>query len=160
MTNVELKIWKKIVLGQGESTKSTWLDGTIPNNAEDSLWVKTQIELVKLSVEELGFPLGAPYHHICRRAYEVGLYLCRAEVGPRLRCEYAEQPKKERLYVAMHPWFSHYTKNLGEGYIWYLENDYRGELQCRGYPVGYLPDAWWWEFAAEDLFVFERGRVC
>jgi hypothetical protein len=62
---------------------------------------KKEVELVNVSVAELGFKEGARYADICKRANELGLDLCPAEVGPQLRLQYKDQPKGEWLLVAM-----------------------------------------------------------
>jgi len=59
------------------------------------------IELVEMSVATLGFKKGARYDKICKRAIELGLQLCPAEVGPQLRLQYQNQPKSETLHIAM-----------------------------------------------------------
>lgn len=60
-----------------------------------------QIELVRLKVRDLGFKNGATTEEIYRKAEELGLELCPAEVGPQLRLKYIDQPEGEWLYVAM-----------------------------------------------------------
>ena len=61
----------------------------------------TDVDLVVLSVAELGFKDGARYTDICQQAIDRGLMLCPAEVGPQLRLQYQDQPKGERLIIAM-----------------------------------------------------------
>jgi hypothetical protein len=56
------------------------------------------IELVNVSVEELGFKDGARYADTCKRAFELGLEYCPAEVGPQW-C--IQQPKGVPVIVAM-----------------------------------------------------------
>jgi hypothetical protein len=64
---------------------------------------ETEVELVVLTVEELGFKDGATRKDIYDRALERGLALCPAEVGPQLRLQYNDQPSGEWLVVAMEP---------------------------------------------------------
>ena len=64
---------------------------------------ESEIELVRLTVRNLGFPNGANREDIYARAMEQGLALCPPEVGPRLRMEYKDQPNGEWLLVAMEP---------------------------------------------------------
>ena len=45
------------------------------------------LDLVVLSVADLGFKDGARYADICAKAVELGLELCPAEVGPALRLQ-------------------------------------------------------------------------
>jgi hypothetical protein len=59
------------------------------------------VELVNVSVEELGFKQGACYADICKRALELGLDLCLAEVGPQLRLQWKDQSKGTYVVVAM-----------------------------------------------------------
>jgi len=59
------------------------------------------VELVNVSVEELGFKQGACYADICKRALELGLDLCPAEVGPQLRLQWKDQSKGTYVVVAM-----------------------------------------------------------
>lgn len=60
-----------------------------------------QIELVNVSVAELGFDKATRYDVICARAKERGLELCPPEVGPQLRFQYPDQPLNDCLAVAM-----------------------------------------------------------
>lgn len=64
---------------------------------------ETEIDLVVVSVVELGFKNGATHKQIYIRAKELGLDLCLAEVGPQLRLQYKDQPDGESLVVAMEP---------------------------------------------------------
>lgn len=61
----------------------------------------TEVELVVVSVAELGFSNGATFDQMVNRARELGLDLCPAEVGPALRMCYRDQPKDEWLKIAM-----------------------------------------------------------
>ncbi|HBE90592.1 MAG TPA: hypothetical protein DDW41_05270 [Candidatus Andersenbacteria bacterium] len=62
---------------------------------------ETKVDLVRLSVADLGFKECARYDAICARAIEMGLELCPAEVGPQLRWQYPDQPLGEWLVIAM-----------------------------------------------------------
>ncbi len=55
-------------------------------------------DLVRLTVEDLGFPQGATTDQIYARAGELGLDLCPAEVGPQLRLSYTGN---DWMYIAM-----------------------------------------------------------
>ena len=62
-----------------------------------------ELKLVRVSVAELGFEDGATYSQICARAKELGLKLCPAEVGLKLRLQYLDQPMDTYFYIAMEP---------------------------------------------------------
>ena len=64
---------------------------------------ETSIELVNISVAELGFKDGATRKDIYERAISLGLELCPNEVGPQLRLQYKDQPGGEWLRIAMEP---------------------------------------------------------
>jgi hypothetical protein len=55
-------------------------------------------DLVRLSVEDLGFPQGATTDEIYERAQQYGLELCPAEVGPHLRLSYSGD---DMMFIAM-----------------------------------------------------------
>ncbi len=61
------------------------------------------MNLVRLSVKDLGFPKGAIIQKIYKRAKKLGLNPCPAEVGPQLRLQYPDQPMHENLIIAMEP---------------------------------------------------------
>ncbi|OHA69269.1 MAG: hypothetical protein A3J57_01810 [Candidatus Wildermuthbacteria bacterium RIFCSPHIGHO2_02_FULL_49_12b] len=62
-----------------------------------------EVELVVLTTTERGFKVVPRYEDIWRRALEWGLELCPAEVGPQLRLQYLDQPRDDRLRIAMNP---------------------------------------------------------
>jgi hypothetical protein len=65
---------------------------------------KQEVELAVVSVAELGLEAEASSHsEVYARAKRIGLELCPAEVGPRLRLDYRNQPLREALDVAMEP---------------------------------------------------------
>ena len=49
------------------------------------------VEIVELSVRDLGFPNGATLPEIYKQANELGLQLCPPDLGPYLRLEYVDQ---------------------------------------------------------------------
>lgn len=57
-----------------------------------------EYNLVRFTVEQLGFPNGATTDEIYRKAESLGLELCPAEVGPHLRLQYSG---KEWMLIAM-----------------------------------------------------------
>ncbi len=64
---------------------------------------ETQVDLVVLTVAELGFKDGARRDAIYAKALEFGLQLCPAEVGPALCLVYKDQPRGEWLRIGMEP---------------------------------------------------------
>lgn len=64
---------------------------------------KIKINLVNVSVADLGFDKCTSLKDIYKRAIEVGFELCPEEVGPQLRLQYLNQPKGEWLCVATKP---------------------------------------------------------
>jgi hypothetical protein len=106
------------------------------------------LDLVAVSVGDLGFKGSARYADICTRAIELGLGLCPAEVGPALRLQYGDQPSGEWLRVAMEA----ITDRIGDRDIFRVERG-SGDLWLdadRG-----NPDCVW---GAEYRFVFVRPR--
>lgn len=89
---------------------------------------ETDVDLVTLSVADLGFKSRAKYGDICTRALKLGLELCPAEVGPALRIAYKEQPRGEWLMVAMEA----ITDLDDDAVVFHVENDGHG-LWLGGY---------------------------
>ena len=113
----ELKVFKTIKLGTGLKTADDFRKSFKDNGFKLGDWAndilgkpvftvateETELDLVVVSVAELGFKKGATREQIYTRAEERGLYRCPAEVGPQLRLQYADQPNGEWLIVAMEP---------------------------------------------------------
>ena len=64
---------------------------------------KVELDLVIVTVAELGFPKGVTRKKFYERAQSLGLELCPLEAGPRLRLQYRDQPADEWLLMAMEP---------------------------------------------------------
>jgi hypothetical protein len=106
--------WKTITIGELKSVK-TCIKNLEKVGVEVSRWAgnflgnvefsreKRKLELIRLSVAELGFPKGAKLKDIYARAKEQGLDLCSAETGPALRLAYQDQPVGEWILIAMEP---------------------------------------------------------
>jgi hypothetical protein len=62
-----------------------------------------KLDLVILSVNDLGFPSGATRQEIYEKAQELGLKIVPAEVGPQLRLQYEDQPMGEYLIIGSEP---------------------------------------------------------
>lgn len=106
--------WRVLRIGTHKSAESlsasllerrcrinAWAHDIIKKVIVDS--AEVMVDLVMLSVAELGFKDGARYDQICARAKELGLKLCPGEVGLQLRLQYNDQPMGEWLVVAMEP---------------------------------------------------------
>ena len=113
----KFKTWKTIKLGTGLKTADDFCKTLKDNGFNISGWAndilrkpaftvaaeETEVELVKVTVAELGFKRGARHEQTYERAKEFGLELCPPEVGPQLRLQYQDQPNGERILVAMEP---------------------------------------------------------
>ncbi len=110
-------IWKTIRLGTGLKSADDFRNALkragmkIGNYADDILGksaftaseTETEVDLVNISVADLGFKNSATLRDIYVRAQELGLQLCPAEVGPQLRLQYKDQPDDEWLRIAIEP---------------------------------------------------------
>ncbi|MDO8664011.1 MAG: hypothetical protein Q7K44_00445, partial [Candidatus Liptonbacteria bacterium] len=110
-------LWKTIKLDTGLKTADdfrkalkqsgckigNWGNDILGNPAFTVSDTETEVDLVNVSVAELGFKNGAPRKDIYERAVSLGLELCPNEVGPQLRLQYTDQPKGEWLRIAMEP---------------------------------------------------------
>jgi hypothetical protein len=65
--------------------------------------VDTELDLVVVTVRDLGFTKNTRFDAICEMADSFGLEKCPAWVGPELRLQYADQPQGEWLVIAMEP---------------------------------------------------------
>lgn len=106
---------KEIALGTGPKTAQEFEQAMMAKGYQVSSWAKDMMErptfnvsteqkkvdLVVVSVESLGFPGGAQYSEIQKRAQELGLELAPAEVGPQLRLQYDDQSNGEWLRIGM-----------------------------------------------------------
>jgi hypothetical protein len=106
--------WKTIKLGMFKNVEEIrqalkasgnsigdWANDILGKPAFKVSETEQDVELVNVSVLELGFKQGACYADICKRALELGLDLCPAEVGPQLRLQWKDQPKGTCVVVAM-----------------------------------------------------------
>ena len=110
-------IWKTLKLGTGLRTAddfrsalkrggnriSDWANDILGKPAFKAATEATEVDMVKVTVAELGFKNGATRRDIYQRAKEFGLELCPAEVGPQLRLQYQDQSLNEWLVIAMEP---------------------------------------------------------
>lgn len=124
----------------------TWakdiLNRTPLNKSEQSL------DLMALSVKELGFPDGAQLQDIYKAANSQGLGFCPAEVGPQLCLQYLDQPEGEWLMIAMEA----IKDSDGNPSLFNVERDSSGRwLYAR-----YGDPAYFWD--AGYRFVFVRRK--
>ena len=93
------ELQKELAQGKFEVSSSA---KALMNNPEFSTAEKQEnMELVFLTVKDLGFPQGTKTADIYQKAKDLGLELCPAELGPQLRLQYMNQPMNEWLYVGM-----------------------------------------------------------
>jgi hypothetical protein len=133
-------VWKTITLGSPntvESLKNSILiakmhiDNKVKALLNQEAFViceePKQIDLIVMSVEQLGLKKGVGYKDVCDRAISRGLELCPVEVGLQLRLQYKDQPPKECLSVATEP----LTYN-GESFHFQICRDGYGRLDEGG----------------------------
>ena len=115
--NPQFKVWKTIKLGTDFKTAddfrkalkdggfriSDWANDILGKSTFKVVAEETEIDLVVISVTELGFKKGATREDIYKRAQELGLEMCPPEVGPQLRLQYKDQPNGEWLIIGMEP---------------------------------------------------------
>lgn len=126
-TNSEIRdwpIWKTIKLGVGPQTAEdlheelktngvkigNWAEDILGGSSFPVAGAESEIDLVVLPMTELGFNFEdedaserITYEQVYKRARELGLDLLPAEVGPRLRLEYKDQPENEWILIATEP---------------------------------------------------------
>jgi hypothetical protein len=112
-TDPVTSIWKTITIGNIARDNfiptlkerginiSDWSADMMEQSAFTVANQKEQIDLVNVSITELGFDEATRYDAICARAKKHGLELCPPEVGPQLRLQYLDQPLGEWLRVAI-----------------------------------------------------------
>ena len=152
----QFKIWKTIKLGSSFKTADDFRKSLKDNGFNISDWAndilgkpnftvateETEVDLVKVTVAELGFKKGARREQIYDRAKEFGLELCPPEVGPQLRLQYQDQPNGEWVFIGMEP----ITDSDGGLHVFSVERD-DSELWLYsywGYPsYVWYPDGQW-----------------
>lgn len=107
-----------------------------------------RLELVRLTIKDLGFPKGATTQEIFDKATALGLDLCPAEVGPQLRLQYKDQPLGERLYIAM----KQILDRDGNSYVFKLER-YEDGLWLH---VNWAPSGYRWYPDYEFVFSLRK----
>lgn len=113
----QFKVWKTLKLGTGLQTADDfrkaikksgckigdWANDILGKPAFGAADKEMEVDLVDVSVAELGFKNGATRKEIYAKAKELGLELCPPEVGPQLRLQYKDQPMNEWLLIGMEP---------------------------------------------------------
>jgi hypothetical protein len=119
----------------------TLLDSSYFQVSEDI----SRVELVKVSLTDLGFEEEPFFADICKTALEKGLSLCPLELGAFLRLKYLEQPEGPYLTIASK------TPNDDREYPngFYVRN-YEGKLWLRGYRSD---DDYPWPINSEFIFI-------
>lgn len=107
---------------------------------------KEKYDLVRFTVEQLGFSKGATTDEIYKKAEELGLELCPAQVGPHLRLQY---PGREWMLIAM----KRITDRDGFPNVFILSSD-SVRLTLNGYNA--YPDLLWY---SGDEFVFRFRKL-
>jgi len=74
---------------------------------------RTETDLVKLTVSDLGFPSPVFYRQAIKRAMSLGFVLCGIEQALALRLEYLDQPAGECIYVPIQGLASEWTLEAG-----------------------------------------------
>jgi hypothetical protein len=110
-------VWRTLKLGTGIKTAADfrkalktadcnigdWGNNILGQPAFTVADKEIEVELVIASGADLGFKGSATRADIYKRAQELGLDRCPAEVGPQLRLQYTDQPNGEWLLIAMEP---------------------------------------------------------
>jgi hypothetical protein len=160
---VDHPIWKTIALGTHRNAnamrEALYAEQVRVGDSADEILgrpafrfgaLRTDIDLVILSVAELGFgPPGATLAAIYARAMTLGFELCPAEVGPQLRHQYLDQPLGEFLHIAMAPIATYF----GELIDFTVGNGGNGLLLVGGFGHANLL------VATSARFVFMRPRA-
>jgi hypothetical protein len=160
--NPDFKAWKTIRLGTGLKTAEDFRHALkrggykVSARADDILGkpaftageTEAEVDLVVVSVAELGFKSGACRKDLYQRAQERGLLLCPAEVAPQLRLQYPDQPKGAALLIGMEP----ITDSVGGLVVFDLVG--RGNWRWLRDNVGDPDNVW----GGDTRFVFLRPR--
>jgi len=134
------------VLRDGEFRLSDWASDILRKPAFKAADEETEVDLVKVTVAELGFKKGARRNQIYERARDLGSELCPPEVGPQLRLQYQDQPNGEWILVAMEP----IVDSDGDPMLFSVG---RNDSELRLHSYWSYPDYFWY---ADSQWVFCR----
>ncbi|MFA6077981.1 MAG: hypothetical protein WC724_03095 [Candidatus Paceibacterota bacterium] len=112
--NNKFSSWKTITIGNYKNTDELkedilklgfrigdWANDILNDPSFDLASKEIKIDLICITVGELGFKNGAYLKEIQDRALSLGLKYCPMEVGPQLRRQYIDQPRLESLQIGM-----------------------------------------------------------
>lgn len=157
----EFPVWKTVVIGTGEKTGKEMADTLGSNDmyisggrdhrssgARDILdkvefsSSPEELNLVRVTLADLGFKEMPSHKAVLARAEELGLNLCPAEVGPRLRLAYKDQPKNDWVNVGMVPiidaeGFPIIFSIVEESGL-YLHSNYNSEIQVNNINTSFV----------------------
>lgn len=116
---------------------------------------KKEINLVRVSVADLGFPNGAHHLDICNRAFKFNMRFCPAEVGPQLRLQYHDQPVGEKLRIIMEPIEG--SEHLGriDSFVFFVEHKKDEGPSLNAYAVSGFGSEYW---RPDQECIFARYR--
>lgn len=103
-----------------------------------------KVNLVRLTVQDLGFNDYPTTIELFARAKDFGLEVCPAEVGLQYRLQHADQPMGEQLHLGMEPW-----SVLGKPAVFWLARDHETKWLGLSWAD---PDHGW---LLNDHFVFQ-----
>ncbi|MBU3896067.1 hypothetical protein KKG36_02030 [Patescibacteria group bacterium] len=111
---------------------------------------EVEVDLVKVTVGDLGFTNGATRGQIYVLAEELGLKLCPPEVGPQLRLQHKDQPNGEWIIIGMEP----IRDSDGNLHVFDVGRGDSGQWLGSDYGN---PDNFW---SAGNQWLFVRPRKC
>ncbi len=118
-----------------------WANNLLESKDFEVLKKLESVELIRVTIKDIGFPNRATTDEIYQRAEELGLSFCPAEVGPHLRLQYS---RKEWILIAM----KQITSSDGCPYVFNM--DWDGDRMGLG-GSGAEPTSRW---TADSEFVF------
>jgi len=99
-TYSDVKLLKEAILSAGFRIGS-WAEDVLESTQFVLSTKEREVDLVRVTPEDLGFHDGAYRRDIYKKALSLGLKLCPLEVGPQLRLQYTDQPRLESLQIGM-----------------------------------------------------------
>lgn len=159
MVSKGFPIWKTITIGTHGSVKayrkalneagfhiSDWASDILDRIQVSAEQV--ELDLIKLTVRDLGFAQATFLKQIFAKAKDLGLELCPADAGPALRLAYQNQPYGECFYIAMEP----ITGSDGNLEVFEVDHGHNGRWLSGRYDV---PGDLW---GPDNAFVFVLPR--